>query len=113
MSCGCSGSRTAFDRQAALLKEKGDTGPYTGVHTQYGPRYTSSHSVDGRLIWLFVTAVIALVVRIDNLRRIGRNRRTRAILRARAAEAGVELPERIAETLPLHAGGPEAVQTEQ
>lgn len=88
----------------------------TRTHTQYHPREKSLYSIDCRLVLYIVMVVVGLflkMVRIGNTRRNNRVRRTQEILSARAAEAGVEFPERIAECLHLHSGGSQAVQTEQ
>lgn len=77
------------------------------------PRGNSSDSVDTGFIWFLATSLIGLMVRMESIRRVNRITRLQETLRARAAEAGVELPERTAETLPLHSGGPQAAGTEQ
>ena len=86
---------------------------YKSAGTHYHPQYNSSPSVDFRLGLFFATAIIGLLVRIENIRRNNRIRRLRASIRARAAGTGVELPERIAESVPLRCDGPQVADVEQ
>ena len=80
---------------------------YKSAGRHYHSQHNSWHYADVRLALFLVTVFIGLLLRIDNLRRNNRSRRLRALIHVRAAETGVELPERIADSVPLRSDEPQ------